>query len=122
MALVSSLKPKRIPVPHEPGEWLEIRPISAGEFANLNSVGLNPRQFSLAVIECIIVGWSYDAEVSPETIADLDGATFDWLDNQLLELSGLRPPEVKKSSNGNSPPTTDPEADASPKTSATSSK
>jgi hypothetical protein len=121
VALVSSLKPKRIPIPHEEGQWLEIKPLSAGEFANADS-SLSARQFSLSLMQLLIVGWSYEAPVTPEAIADLDALTFSWLDDQLLELSGLRGPDEKKGLNGNSSPTTDPEPDDSPANSDTSAK
>ncbi len=51
-----------------------------------------------------IVGWSYEAEVSDESIATLDGATAAWAKQEIIDLN--KPPseeEVKKSSESSIP-------------------
>lgn len=123
--LTSKVK-KRIDIPHEPGEWLEIRQLSGKALERAASAkamqlmesfralggdvlrflqdqeqrtsilaqgdaeaAQNPlvRYDIDTVLRCGIVGWSYDAKLTTETIEDLDPVTRDWAAKEILALS-----------------------------------
>lgn len=118
MALVSTTKPRRYDMPHEGGEWVELRLLSTGAFSELPT-DLSARQMSLAILKACLVGWSYDQPITDETLGDLDMTTFAWLDDILVEAVGLRSLLEKKGSNGDSPPTSGLAKDESPENSDT---
>lgn len=117
MALKSKSKPTRHDIPHEPGEWIEILPISASEWDTLDSNATGV-QYTLQMASKVITAWSY-GELTPETLADLDAPTFKWLDDNILAFAGIRRADEKKDSNGNSSATSA-TTDDSPETSSTS--
>ena len=82
MALVSKLQPRRVPIPHEPGEWIELKPPTGGQWAAALKDDAAPSEY----LRTCVTGWSYDAPVNAETIADLDIATSAWLIKQVSAI------------------------------------
>jgi hypothetical protein len=120
LALKSTLTPKRVCIPDEPDQWIEYKPLSAGQFIDLLEAGHSGPAYAMALIQLVVTGWSYDVPLSPEAIRDdLDAKTFKWLDENVMEWAGLRAPDEKKDSTSPSPPTLEPDTDGSQQTSDT---
>jgi hypothetical protein len=112
--LIDTSKTERLKHPHEEGQWIDIRPILATELDEAkdrrikklldlwgdtlkNAPGgerkqepddLNTRvqQFDgMVLLNAAIVSWSYEAPVNPDNIAKLDGATRDWLIEEVVK-------------------------------------
>lgn len=124
MALVTQIT-KRLDIPHEPGEWMEIKKLSWAQLENASNIA-SEASFTMlkkmggdllsairdmdiqqeknaeakydkgAVLECGIVRWSYDAKVSKETIAQLDEETAAWAFDEILGMNKPRTPEETK--------------------------
>lgn len=106
MALLDSRNSKRFDVPHEPGAWVELRPVTAGDVELLDVQGANIR-FSLDLLARLITAWSYAEAPSTETVRLLDLDTYVWLSRDcaaaVMKFSGVRDAgEKKSSSNGSS--------------------
>lgn len=98
MALIKDDTRVRLDIPHEPGEWIEIRPMRNSD---LRTADLTDRRTALfSLMDTLIVAWSYPEPVTPENIAQLDVDTTRWLDEQIPAVSGIRADEAK---NGSSP-------------------
>lgn len=87
----------RLELPHEPGEWVELRKLSARQIRTVKAAGVQAVPLneddkdeaeSVAMIEayCLeaIVAWSYQDEdgqlpVTPENVGDLDMETQGFL-------------------------------------------
>lgn len=124
MAIITNIT-RRAPVPHEPGEWLDIKRLSWRQLEHADSVqqdkllpqmkkmggdligalrdvGKKQEQDPVAkydrgtVLEAGIAGWSYDAQVNKENIDALDEATADWAFREILALNEPRTEEEKK--------------------------
>lgn len=121
MALISKTPSKRFDIPNEPGEWVELLPMSARvtRVAEEKGGDSNFAKGIIALAQCI-AAWSYDAPVSVETVEDLDTDTFTWLLQTVSSLSGERGEDEKKDSTEPSSPTTDPVAEPSPESSGIS--
>ena len=90
-----SLTTRKLDIPHEAGEWIEIRPLSAKrlhtitleakrvarEAASADEMDTDAEGFALSsvMLREAIVSWSYDAPVTQDTVDDLDIATTTWL-------------------------------------------
>lgn len=118
MALKSKSQPTRHAIPHEPDEWVEVVPISAGEWDSVSS-DLTGVQWTLAVASKVVTSWSYNEELCADRLADLDMETFKWVDSNILEWAGIRAPSEKKDSTESSSATTDQGKDDSPASSGT---
>lgn len=121
MALVSKLTPKRIPIPHEPGEWIEMLPptVEAVETVGIErTAGMTVRESSAGLLAKCVKSWSYDAPIQRETFYDLDNQTWEWL-IETINSSAHVPDAEKKASNNGSSHTMAPEAEASPVSSLT---
>ena len=107
MALISSHQRTRIPIPHEQGQWIEVRPLTVGDsaavepFAKDGGIG-----FAYKLLSCILTDWSYDEPVSEEAIGRLDMETFQWLMESVNVTGGRSEAEKKESSKLSSLPTT----------------
>lgn len=121
MALINSQHIRREDIPHEPGEWVEIRPVTAGQISDLQKDSGEESSASIAIrtLAGCIVAWSYDAAVSVESLRELDYETFTWLETKISITSGLRTEEEKKSSASPSSGTSAPAMVSSPKNSRT---
>lgn len=117
MALKSKSESKRISIPHEPNEWMELRQPSAGDLRDLKD--LDDYDYNLGMMSKMVTAWSYGPEVTLALLGDLDAQTYSWLSGILPEYMGLRAPDEKKDSNGNSPDGPEPGADDSPQSSDT---
>lgn len=95
MALIRN-QGDRYDVPHEPGEWIEIRPLKASDERLIQADYPTPIDRELALLKAIIVGWSYDAPLEPEAVEDIDRDTLHWLDQTVLPPLLARSDEEKK--------------------------
>lgn len=111
MALISFKDRHRLEIPHEPGQWVEVRPIAAGEI-ELFEVTNGMVKVTLDLLAAVVTGWSYDEPVSLDAIKRLDLDTFVWLTgalgDELMKISGIRTADEKKDSGGSSSPTLSP--------------
>lgn len=119
-------KTTRVDIPHEPGQWLEIRRLSWRELdrasdaetetqlARIKAMGGDvfaaiqrqageqkekPKAASYdraAVLRKGIVRWSYDEKVAPDNIDMLDEETAAWAVEQILALGRPRTEEETK--------------------------
>lgn len=118
MALISSLNAPKYEIPHEPGEWMRIRGLKASDQILIQRDYATPAERELALLKAIVIEWSYEADVTPEAIDDLDSATLAWLDSEVLPalLNVQRSDDEKKaSSNGLSSTPSRPKRSDSPK-------
>lgn len=76
--MLTSKAIKRIDLPHEPGEWIEVKMPS---LSVLEAVGLGEGEISQSriMLQKCIVGWSYSDPVNNETIDDLDFRTVQFI-------------------------------------------
>lgn len=123
---------ERLDIPHEPGEWLDIRPLtwreldrarSAQTAIAMDNAGKLPleifqdarkeerkipveNQYDRAVvIKAGIVGWSYTTGFSAEGTDKLDARTAEWAFKAILERSTI-PSAEGEGSDGTSEPST----------------
>ena len=96
MALCS-LTTRRIDIPHEPGEWVEVRPLSAKNLRVMDKAAKTAArgpdtvldeteygyELTTRMLDAAVVAWSYEPPVTPENLADLDLATTVWLSGEL---------------------------------------
>jgi hypothetical protein len=123
---------QRLPVPEEPGDWVEVRMATAGDLIAMNRdmpEATAGERMSLLLSRCIL-RWSYsdwpastprakeqrENEARQALLESLDIDTFRWLERE-VQLTRLA--EEKKDSNGSSSPPTDPAKEASPASSVT---
>jgi len=92
MALCS-LTTRKLDVPGEEGQWVEIRPLSTRVMRDVEAgaretAGEDAVAYGYAVADGLlvagVVAWSYDAPVNTENVADLDMATAMWLVEQIV--------------------------------------
>jgi hypothetical protein len=75
----------RFPVPHEPGQWVELRRLSGGQLRKLGSRRFDEK-FDRVIegLRLALVAWSYsDGLIAADDIEAQDGRTLLWL----IELS-----------------------------------
>jgi hypothetical protein len=118
-------KTRKVDIPHEPGEWVEIKKLSWRQLtlaadiqtdetiARLKKMGgdlfkslsnekakqeVNPAlQYDRGfVLEAGISRWSYDAEVNKKNIESLDEQTAAWLFEEILDLNEPMTDEERK--------------------------
>lgn len=120
MALKSTTPPTRLDIPDEPGEWIEYKPLSSGEFIELLEAGYTGPAYAMALVQRVVTGWSYDIPLTPEAIKDdLTANVFRWLDANVMEWAGLRAPDEKKESASPLTLTSESATDGSPPSSDT---
>lgn len=111
MALIDPKETRRVDIPHEPGEWVELRPITARDLANLQraviGVTLTQAENTTRILATCLTAWSYAFPITIENLERLDYQTHNWLDNELLLTSGHREDEEKKRLELPSLPTSD---------------
>lgn len=124
MAIVKGIT-KRAEIPHEPGEWMELRRLSwrqleqasdaqsdaaldrmkrlGGDLLKalrdtVSNQEQNPtaKYDQAAVLKSGIVNWSYNVPVTPENIDDLDKETADWAVEEILGMHAPRTEEERK--------------------------
>lgn len=108
MALVSRLPARRIPIPNEENEWVELKPLTAGVALDVKRADMGPAEATVAVLLGAITAWSYPVPVDEAGLRDLDSETFRWMQEQLDLTSGVRDDAEKKDSGINSLPATSP--------------
>lgn len=104
MALVSAKHATSYDIPHEPGEWMKIRPLKASDQALIQRDFPTPVDREIALLQEMIVEWSYDAPLTAAAIADIDAPTLAWLDSVVLPplLAATRTEDEKKDSSSGS--------------------
>ena len=124
MALVTGIT-RKVEIPHEPGEWMELKRLSwrqlevAAEvqtdilFKRIKKMGSDiVSAFQRAgkeqevdpytkydretVLQVGILKWSYDAEVNKASIDSLDEETAEWAFREILSLNKPRTEEEQK--------------------------
>lgn len=116
MALVKA-EPERFDIPHEPGEWVELRLLgwrelekAEGVFVDgmLDKVAKNPQLMSLkdlddgeereespirdridhaALLRAALTGWSYKEDCTDEAKDRLDQRTKDWIIDTIIDAN-----------------------------------
>jgi hypothetical protein len=100
-----SLITRKLDVPGEEGQWIEIRPLSAKrlhaieleakklgrEALAANDDDTDAENYTTAslVLREAIVSWSYAAEVTPDNVDDLEVSTMMWLSGQIGQGSEI---------------------------------
>lgn len=82
MATINAAEVTRFPIPHEPGEWVDLRRLSGGQLRKLGS-RIGSTDIVIEGLVLAVAGWSYPLTVGAESIESLDARTFTWL----LDLS-----------------------------------
>jgi hypothetical protein len=80
--MLTSKHLKKVDLPHEPGEWIEVKMPSVGDLRAVDMT--NSIQSTLDALCSCIKAWSYDEDVTPENIADLDPPTITFLETVLF--------------------------------------
>ena len=107
----------RYDVPHEPGEWIEVRLLSTADQRNLKAKAASAEplpgeekeetagwELVAETLRTAVSGWSYTENgepipVTPENIADLDADTAQWV---FREVMGLETADEKKAASPDS--------------------
>lgn len=101
MALVSSQDRIRVSIPHEPDQWVELRPLTARGIADIqraakeSAADLVTAETTLRILTFCVTAWSYPMPPCMEAFESLDYQTFNWLDSQAM-MVGRRPEDEKK--------------------------
>jgi hypothetical protein len=78
-------KPIRFEIPFEKGEWMELRRLTWRESHAVNEISRkDPAARVAKVLSIGIKAWSYDAEITPEAIEELDDTTAAWAMGHLM--------------------------------------
>lgn len=97
MALIDARKTIQVPIPHEPGEWVELRRLSGGELRRIFKSSADGTDKAISMLRMSMVAWSYAAELTDETLDQVDYHTMLWMVQQVDALvSGVVTPEEKK--------------------------
>lgn len=123
MALVGITK--RVEIPHEPGEWMEIKKLSWKQLEKAQELATDALMAKMKnmggdmvkalrdstteqtadpsksydreiVLRLGIAKWSYEARLEPDTIAELDEETASWAFKEILDLNKPRTEEEAK--------------------------
>lgn len=122
--LVDTNKVERLAIPHELGNWIEIRQLTGVEMDEASDVSTSRtlKQYkesldailgagrdrqrdesqrdrkalydSRTLLNKAVTGWSYEAPVTPDNIELLDGATRDWIWEEIVNRN-TRPLQSK---------------------------
>lgn len=109
MALIAKDSRIRIEVPHEPGEWVEIHPLTVRTVLDASDASEKGANFGFDLLRRTVVAWSYGEEVTEESLGRLDNQTFTWLSRAINPASGERTDAEKNESEA-------PSSDGSPLT------
>lgn len=127
MALIDPSQTRHIEIPHEPGEWVELKVLTARDTIAMQRKsqdgeasldGLTADELTIRILLATLKGWSYASPINEEALQSLDHKTFRWLETESLS-NGVRSPDEKKDSDSPSSPTTEPEMGSSPENSPT---
>lgn len=94
MALVDTSARIRHEIPHEPGEWMEFKPLT---IADARTEGANSFDVGLRLLARSIAGWSYADECDEDNIMRLDIATANWAIECMREISHISASEGEAS-------------------------
>lgn len=81
LILPSSRSRKRLDIPHEDGQWIEIQRLAWSELP-MRPLVADPTAYMLDLFKAAVVAWSYAAPIA-ESLAYLDDATAGWLYQQI---------------------------------------
>ena len=76
----------KLEIPHEPGEWVVIRPVPWGFFEEVENESTIVKK-TLKIFIGSLVSWSYDAEINEENLEWLDTTTAEWLNEQIDKIN-----------------------------------
>jgi hypothetical protein len=95
-----SLTTRKLDIPGEPGEWIEIRPLSSrarGDIMLAARDAAHKKKIREADLEMFmtvellcrfnaasVIAWSYPVDLTPESVDDLDGDTASWLFTEIM--------------------------------------
>lgn len=114
MAFLNPQVTKRIELPDNPGEWVEIktvltqgirqRALSAGMKLSLNSEEqhLDPWAYRRQLLADVVVAWSDPTPLSAEALDELPPSIADWLAEQFESLNAGRSEDEKNPSGASS--------------------
>jgi len=77
LILPTSRARKRLDIPHEPGQWIEIQRLAWSELP-MRSMVSDPTAYMLDLFRAAVVAWSYTEPVA-DSLAYLDDVTAGWL-------------------------------------------
>lgn len=87
MALIEIGTTQRFEIPHEPGEWVDLRPLPWARFTEITSKpGVEK---AIVLVRESIAAWSYDAEVTAENIDRIDVQTAKFIAEAVLRVNGV---------------------------------
>lgn len=72
-------KRKRLDIPHEPGQWIEVQRLAWSEMPSFQLRVSDLHGYIAAAFKSAVVAWSYPEPVTPEHLACLDDTTAGWL-------------------------------------------
>lgn len=101
MAVIDPNERVRLDIPHEPGEWVELRPLDAGVAMRVTRVLKEDpyKTYGYELAREMLAGWSY---ATPLDVEKLDARTLRWLLEAVNDASDLRSDDEKKVSETNS--------------------
>lgn len=70
---------RRVDIPHEPGQWVEITRLAWSEMPTFQLRATDLHAYIAALFAKAVTGWSYDVPPTPENLAYLDDTTAGWL-------------------------------------------
>lgn len=103
MALIPKDSRIRLDIPHEPGEWIEIHPLTVRTVLDVSDASEKGANFGFELLRRSVMAWSYDGAVTEENLGNLDSETFTWLSRAINPASGERSDDEKKESAAPSP-------------------
>jgi hypothetical protein len=98
MALIKPTTTRRIELPHEPGQWIDIHPLTVKKADDVEREVRRGSEEHMddyaglmneAVLLATVVAWSYEDDVTPETILSLDVPTSQYLMQQMAEAASI---------------------------------
>ena len=92
---------EKLAIPHEPGEWVEVRYLSWRETNRIKREAADDEDMAARCLYASVVSWSYERPVSEETIDLLDDVTASFIIHAMIP--GQRTEEERK--NGSLPST-----------------
>lgn len=105
MALIDPDEVIHLEIPHEPGQWVEFKPLCADDLEAMDARG--ERLGPINMVLQSLVGWSYyDGVPKLADVKRLDIETLNWLSPLVTRASGIRSADEKKDSASPSLPTT----------------
>ena len=91
--------------PREPGVWFKMRPIRTQDVRVATAGDVPEFEAAIALLKRVLVSWSYEDELTDDSVDLLDFDTVQWLCTEIKSVSGLRSEAEKNVSSSRSAPT-----------------